>query len=176
MNVITHALLPVAAKQVTELRRKELPAYRSQWRGWAVVGLAGILPDLLNPHISLGGRCNSFSHGWVFTLAVVLTCVAYRLWRWREPSGRLALWCAAAYVLHVAGDIVSGGLDFLGNGRAIGDWWIAPEMWPVLDLATVLAFVLLHRRIRRRHGLEPSAAKAWRVSREVCGSSGESHP
>jgi len=160
VNVITHSLLPITAKQIVELRQAQLPAYRTQLRHWAVVGIFGSLPDILDPHISLGARCDSFSHAWPFTMAVLLACGIYGILARRRESGRLALWGAAAYAAHVLGDIVSGGLDFFRTGRAIGDYWITPCLWPVSDLLFIVAFILLNRIIRTRHGLIPSVVRA----------------
>jgi len=162
MNVITHSLLPVTARQCVELRAEKLPDYKQQLYAWAAIGLFGSLPDILNPHISLGARYNSYSHVWPCTLTVVAICCLYGFLRRKNDTAVVALWCALAYVLHVVGDIVSGGLDFFCTGQAIGDWWIIPELWPVLDLFFVIAFVLLHRRIRKRHGLEPSIVRVIR--------------
>ena len=75
---------------------------------------------------------------------------------------RSALWCGAAYALHVGGDIASGGLDFFGTGEALGAYWIPPEAWPVCDLVLLVGFALMHRRIRVRQGLAPSPITALR--------------
>ncbi|MBT3379540.1 MAG: hypothetical protein HN742_25525 [Lentisphaerae bacterium] len=171
MNIITHSLLPVTARQLSELRSPEPSSYRDQIRGWLLIAVFGSLPDLLDPHISLGARCNSYSHMWPCTLIVVSGCLAGALVFRKRRWGHLLLWCAPAYALHVAGDIVSGGLDFLGTGRALGDWWIPPEAWPAFDLVFITTFILIHRRVRRRHGLEPSIVRAFgeRLSKRQAG-------
>ncbi len=161
MNVITHALLPVAAKQFVELREPGGNTYRRQVKAWVVLGAFGALPDCLDPHISIGARYNSYSHSWWFTLCVIAACAVFALVRRKRPEAMLAVWCSGAYVLHVVGDIVSGGLDFLGTGEVMGGWWIPPELWPVFDLGFVIAFALFHRRIRVRHGLISSPVRAF---------------
>ena len=162
MTVITHSLFPVVARQMTELVRREPVPYRAQLRGWLVIAGFGLLPDALSPHITLGARCNAFSHQWVATAVVVAGCWLYAFWARHRPAGAVAVWCGVAYVLHVAGDIASGGLDFLGTGHAIGEYWISPGYWPIVDLACILAFVLLHRRVRAGHGLDPSVIRVLR--------------
>jgi len=160
VNVITHALLPVTARLLTELRKKPLPGYRQQLRECALIGAAGLLPDALDPHVTIGARCSSYSHAWMSTAIAVAGCVVWALIRRRQTG--LALWCAGAYVLHVLGDIVSGGLDFFATGHAIGDWWVIPELWPLIDLAAITVFVLVHRKVRRQYGLDPSVLRVLR--------------
>ncbi|HCE46144.1 MAG TPA: hypothetical protein DET40_21580 [Lentisphaeria bacterium] len=161
MNVIAHSLLPVVLKQAWELKHAPGLEYRDQVKGWIIIGISGTLPDILDPHLTIGSRYDSYSHTWPFTSALALAClVSYVLVR-RTWYGRIFPWCALAYLLHVAGDIVSGGIDFLLTGHALGDWWITPELWPVLDLLFLTAFVLIHRKIRRQHGLDPSVVRQF---------------
>jgi len=162
MNVITHSLLPIAAKQWTELSGGESRGYRKDLYTWLVIGVFGSLPDILDPHFTLGDRCHSFSHVWPFTVVVVAVCCLYAALLKNSATGRIALWCAFSYVLHVFGDIVSGGLDFFCTGRSIGGWWIAPQLWPVFDIACIFVFSLFHRRVRSRYGLEPSIIREVR--------------
>jgi len=160
MNVITHSLLPITVKQLAEFRHPGRVSYRDRLRGWGVIAIFGSLPDILDPHLTLGARCNSYSHMWPCMVTIVACCLFAAFIFRKRPWAKLLLWCAPSYALHVAGDIVSGGLDFLGTGQAIGDWWIPPEAWPVLDLIFITVFILTHRRVRRLHGLEPSIVRA----------------
>ncbi|MFA6293948.1 MAG: hypothetical protein WC637_19325 [Victivallales bacterium] len=156
MNIIAHSLLPVVVKQLCELRHVSGLEYRNQVKGWIAIGIAGMLPDILDPHLSIGARYDSYSHTWLFVSGFVLACIITFLLAHGKWFDRVSLWCALAYLLHVAGDTASGGIDFLHAGNVIGGWWITPELWPVLDLFFLLGFILLNRKIRRQHGLNPS--------------------
>jgi len=156
MNIIAHSLLPVVVKQLCELRHVSGLEYRNQVKGWIAIGIAGSLPDVLDPHLTIWARYDSYSHTWLFVSGFVLAGIIIFLiarGKWYE---RLSLWCVLAYLLHVTGDIASGGIDFLHTGNVIGDWWLIAELWPVLDLFLLMGFILLNRKIRRQHGLNPS--------------------
>jgi hypothetical protein len=147
MNIIAHSLLPVVIKQFCEFKNFSGLEYRNQVKGWIAIGIAGSLPDMIDPHLTIGARYDSYSHTWLFVSAFVLVCIITFFFARRKWYNRVSLWCALAYLLHVAGDIASGGIDFLHTGNVIGGWWITPELWPVLDLLLLVGFILLNRKI-----------------------------
>ncbi len=158
MDTVTHALLPVIAVG--------LAAPRARWLGrWGLlaIGVAGALPDLLSPHLSLQARMASWSHGlpcWaLFSVLVLLLAVAASRGR---GSIRLAGAMSAAYLLHLVCDGISGGVNFLGP---VGDWywgdyWVAPVWWVPLDVACLLTCYFMFRVIpgwRARQAAKPGA-------------------
>ncbi|OGV37035.1 MAG: hypothetical protein A2X48_04270 [Lentisphaerae bacterium GWF2_49_21] len=151
MLVFTHSLGPVAVKQMTEIMHPEKYEYFNQLRGWLVIAAAGVLPDVLTPHITLGDRYNSFSHTWVFTGIFVGCCILCSAILFRKNYRSIPLWCAAAYLLHLAEDLISGGIDFFSTGHVIGDYYVSPIYWPLIDLYIVVIVILLDRKIRKQH-------------------------
>jgi len=92
MNVLTHALLPavLAAPLLPQTSR------RAFYLSGGIVAIAGALPDLLTPHLSLAARYASYSHtvfAWagfnVFLVVLGLTVHRHRLPR-HFPSPRVA--------------------------------------------------------------------------------------
>ena len=159
MNTVTHALLPVILTDVVYGGRK-----RFGGRALVMIGLAGALPDLLNPHLSLEARMQSWSHGLPFWLAFS-SCVllASFLSKGRFRPG-VALLACAAYFLHLACDAVSGGINWL---YPVSDWvwggyWVHPVTWVPLDVICVLTCYVLFRLIplwgRRKKPLPDQAA------------------
>lgn len=144
MNVVTHALLP-ALLAAPLLRRPAGPDFRLRA---GAIALAGALPDLLHPHLSLAARYASWSHS-VFALGgfALLLAVGYfgGVRRWL-PAGALGL-ALAAYALHLASDAVSGGIAWLFPvSRATIGVRLVPYAWwfPVdITLMTIAALVFL---------------------------------
>jgi hypothetical protein len=142
MDTVTHALLPVICTG--------LVAGNAKWLGrWGLVGIgiAGALPDLLTPHLSLEARMTSWSHGipcWLAFSSVLIICSIFIR---RGFSTRLALFQSGAYLLHMACDAISGGVNFLypfGNWTW-GDYWVDPIWWVPLDIICVLTCYVMFR-------------------------------
>lgn len=141
MNVITHALLPVVA----------IKAARPSWNlariQWIAIGMAGALPDLLNPHLTLDQRMQSWSHGLPFfglwSAAVLTACLLSR----GRLSPALASMLCGAYLLHLACDSISGGINWLHplGSFVWGEFWVHPLWWIPLDVACFLAAYHLFR-------------------------------
>ncbi len=151
MLIFTHSLGLVAVKQVVEIRHPEKYEYFNQLKGWIAIAVAGVLPDLLSPHLSLADRYNSFSHSLIFTCVFLACCATFFAFLYRKPYGSLPVWCAAAYVLHLAEDMISGGIDFLASGHVPGEYYVPPMYWPLIDLYIIVIVVLLDRKIRKQH-------------------------
>lgn len=150
MLVFTHSLGLVAVKQFLETRHPERYEYSTQLKGWLAIAAAGVLPDLLTPHLTVGDRYNAFSHTWIFTGVFLISCILCSAVLFRKPYRSIPLWCAAAYLLHIAEDIISGGIDFFSTGSVIGDFYVSPIYWPLIDIFIVVSVVLLDRKIRRQ--------------------------
>ena len=155
MTPVSHALLPVLFGHRWISRR---PDGAPSWRESAAVAGAGVLPDLLSPHVGLDERHDAFSHSllaWALFGLVLLTAVAVPRFRSLRLLARL---CIVAYAAHLACDLITGGVPLLVPlvpgvfGGAYLPFWT----WFVLD-ACLLAWAYLEfrwfplrRRIRRR--------------------------
>jgi len=142
MNTITHALIPVICVRLIARH----PKWLGRWR-LVQVGLAGALPDLLNPHFSLEARMTSWSHGLPFWFAVSTILVVGSIIGRGRLSLQGAICMSMAYLLHIACDAISGGIDFL---YPFGSWiwgyyWVDPLWWIPLDIILILLAYLLFR-------------------------------
>ena len=142
MDIFTHALLPVILTGVATKRRD----LRGRW-ALVAIGIAGALPDVLSPHLSLEARMTSWSHGipcWAaLTIAMILVALGSR----GKISVVLALVLSGAYLLHLLCDAISGGVNFLypfGNG-IWGDYWVDPIWWVPLDVICFLSCYWMFR-------------------------------
>lgn len=141
MNVVTHSLLPVIAAAT-------LPGTaRPGCKGLIAIGIAGAMPDILNPHITLEARMSSWSHGLPF-FALFALCVitASGLSQGKIPL-RLGLMICAAYLLHLVCDAISGGINWLHPvaNLAWGGFWVHPLLWIPLDIICLLTCYVLFR-------------------------------
>ena len=59
----------------------------------------------------------------------------------------IPFWCAA-YMLHLAEDIISGGIDFFSTGHVIGKFYFSPMYWPLIDPYLIAVVFLLGRKIK----------------------------
>lgn len=142
MDTITHALIPVICVQ--------LAAGRKKWFGrWGVVsvGLAGALPDLLNPHLSLESRMMSWSHGLPFWLAFSMMAWIGSVVIRDRLSPQVAAWMSASYLLHICCDAISGGVDVLYpfGTWILGSYWVDPMWWIPLDIVLILVAYVMFR-------------------------------
>jgi hypothetical protein len=164
MNTITHALIPVICVRLFTSR----PKWLGRW-GLVQVGLAGALPDLLNPHLSLEARMTSWSHGlpfW-FTISTILVIGSF-ISRGRL-SPHVAVCMSLAYLLHIACDAISGGVDFL---YPLGSWiwgyyWVDPLWWIPIDIILILLAYMLFRilpRIKNRRKAEDAPSNGDKPS------------
>jgi hypothetical protein len=150
MSPITHALLPVL------VMRKAIPslAGRPSLRVAALVALAGVLPDVLSPHLTLDERHLAFSHSGAGVLSfLVLVALISRLrpaFFGAGPAGMVAV----AYGLHIVCDMISGGVALAhpASNEIYGGAWIPLWAWFVSD-ALLLGYAYVEFRwlpLRRR--------------------------
>ena len=158
MLIGTHILLPIIplAWRRHKLLQEKKCGYKLH--EFAVVGLSGALPDLLNPHLSLEARLSSWSHGMPFVgiLAglLLLGCIPKA-----SPLTIIrASYLLFAYCLHLFCDGISGGIAWLYpfSDMVIGSAFIKPGLlWFASDfLLVITAYVLLR--------LLPDLAPQWR--------------
>ncbi len=151
MNVLTHALLP------TLLAAPLLPRtpLRALYLSGGIVALAGALPDLLTPHLSLAARYASYSHT-VFAWAafnVFLVVLGLSLRRHQLP--RVLLFASLAYALHLLGDALSGGIawGYLLSTEIVGGRLILYRYWVPIDAALLVAALIVFWWLPQRRKL-----------------------
>jgi hypothetical protein len=126
-------------------------------REMAVVAVCGILPDLLSPHIYLEARYGSSSHTlWAWLGFALIVLIAGRLWN-RHFGPRLQILCIVAYGLHLACDMISGGITLFHPLSSVvyGGQLISYLMWYVSDVLLFLYAWLDWRvlpRLRSKRG------------------------
>jgi hypothetical protein len=152
MNVLTHALLP--ALLAAPLLRRTTP--REFYVSGGIVALAGALPDLLTPHLSLAARYASWSHS-VFAWAgfnVFLIVLGFTVHRHRLP--RVLLFASLAYALHLFGDALSGGIAWLYpiSTEIIGRRLILYRYWFPIDAVLLAAAIIVFWWLPRRRRLK----------------------
>jgi hypothetical protein len=145
MNTLTHALLPVLAARPLLTAGLGHPTPRR--REFFLIGVAGALPDVLNPHLSLAARLASWSHAawcWLAFTAVVLAVARLRP-GWLAP--RVAWLMSGAYLLHQACDAISGGVAWLNpwSRVVVGGRWVPFAWWIPLDAVLLFATYLVFR-------------------------------
>lgn len=130
MNTVTHALAPVLLARVLVG-----PGRVPGWRGWVAIALAGAMPDLVDPHLSLEARVSSWSHGlpaWLGFSACFLLASRFRA---LGIGPRVAWWMGGAYGLHLVCDAIAGGIGWLRpfDDRLVGGYLVDPRWWPWID-------------------------------------------
>ncbi len=136
MTPISHALLPLVLAyrrlpRAPGATRGGPPSARASW----IVAAVGVLPDALDPHLTLADRQASWSHTLAAAggVAVLLMTVSAL---WPRVLGRsVAVWAAGAYLLHLAADAWSSGVAMLApvSPRMVGGPWLTPVWWIVCD-------------------------------------------
>jgi hypothetical protein len=110
VNVVTHACAPVVVALAIDALRLHSGRNRLfSTKHLIAIGLAGALPDLLNPHLSLRARYSSWTHTLWFILAVypVFTAICRKWFRQRWVLLTHFLWLAT--IAHIATDTISNG-------------------------------------------------------------------
>ncbi len=151
MFVGTHSFVPIlAASAVNAYRvnfgRKSLFTVKEL----AFIGLAGTLPDLLSPHISLGARLSSWTHNFWFLLFSAPFLFAFAWLISRQKTFLLGGFFWLALALHLLIDISSGGISpFYPLGPVIGFRIVPFHYWIFVDALVILSSLLLAYWVRR---------------------------
>ncbi|MFT4548022.1 MAG: hypothetical protein ACI8XO_000903 [Verrucomicrobiales bacterium] len=162
MDTPTHALIPVIVYGV--MRQKEL-CYGTRgekiavWRTAVLTGFVGAMPDMMDPHVTLEERLNSWSHSLVawFGFSVLFGVISLALKRWVSPV--LAAGLSATYFSHIVGDAIAGGVgwSYPFGHHVIGDYYIIPEWWIPADFVCFAVAYVVYRVVpmfasrRRQH-------------------------
>lgn len=142
MDAISHALIPVLCVRLAT----KGPEWLGRW-GLVYIGVSGALPDLLNPHLSLESRMISWSHGLPFWLGLSMAFLVTSLFLRDKFSPQLAACMSSAYLLHIACDAISGGIDLLYpfGTWVVGYYWVDPMLWIPIDIVLILVSYWLFR-------------------------------
>lgn len=142
MNTLTHALAPVILAHVVLSRSKRLGAW-----SLVAIGVAGALPDLLTPHMTLESRMASWSHGLPCWAAFTGILFVISLLSKQRISNRLAWVLSLSYLFHLICDAVSGGINVLYPVKDFvwGAYWVSPMLWIPLDIVCLLTCYYLFR-------------------------------
>jgi hypothetical protein len=156
MFVGTHAFLPVlAASAVNAYRVRSGRRSLFTAKELVLIGVAGSLPDLLSPHISLSARLSSWTHNLWFLLG---SCPILLTFAWllsREKRLLLGTFLWAAVALHLIVDMSSGGISPLYPfGSVIGFRTVPFRYWAHLDVFLISAFLFLAFWVRRVKGTD----------------------
>ena len=144
MDVFTHAFAPVILTRIVFGRPAWIRSY-----GFLAIGIAGALPDLLNPHLSLAARHHSWSHGLPFWLLITAFFFALTCVKKLKVSWQLAAILSFSYVFHMICDTISGGVNWLypfGHFQ-LGEYFVDPVYWVPLDVVTFLITYFLFRML-----------------------------
>ncbi len=120
--------------------------------GLLAIGLAGAMPDLLNPHLSLASRMTSWSHGLPFWGGLTVMLLVFAMVKPRVLPVKLALLLSAAYLFHMVCDAISGGINWMHPvGKFVwGDYYVDPVWWIPLDVVCVLTVYVMFRLVPLR--------------------------
>jgi CubicO group peptidase (beta-lactamase class C family) len=166
MIVGTHTCAPVlAALPADAMRLRKGRSRLFPGKHLVAIGLAGALPDLLNPHLALSARYSSWTHTLWFVLAIYpvfgMICRAWFRPRWILLSH--CMWLAT--IAHLATDAISNGIRPLYPYGPVITYQIIPSSllyWVSSDLVMITATVLLAVWVNRREGEDSSALDAGR--------------
>ena len=172
MYIGSHFAIPVVAATLVDLARLGVRRERLfSNRELLLVGLCGVLPDLLSPHLRLSARLTSWSHTVWF--AAGLMPALWLLFRKRPTAARwrMTAFCWLAAVLHLLADAVSGGIaPFYPLTGFRWGWHLVPwRLWGEIDagmLTGTAALVFATTRWNRRIGR--CSEGSGRASEQIC--------
>lgn len=141
MFVPTHFSLPVIAAEAVNIfsvkKHKKLLFNKIQI---LIIGICGVLPDVIDPHLFLEARYTSWTHTIWFFLGFLIITAPFLL-KYRP----LIVMCWAAAGLHLLCDMVSGGIVlFYPWGKSMGSYFFSPVYWLLLDAVTITIGALMY--------------------------------
>ena len=159
MTAGTHFAIPIVVAGSFNLFSisKTHQALLSRWH-ILLIGISGLLPDILTPHIRLQARYDSWSHTAWFLFSFFLLCIILAMCLPARHKAA-AHFCWLAALLHILSDMVSGGINFIPPfGRPIGDYYLPFPYWLHLDGITILAAYIMcwyaRHRLRQSKSIE----------------------
>ncbi len=162
MQFPTHACAPaLAALLVDSIRVQKGRERLFRGKYLIAIGVAGALPDLLNPHLSLAARLSSWTHTLWFILAIYpVYAIISRIW-YRRRWLLLTHWLWLSTIAHLAVDTISNGTRPLyPYGPVIGCRLIPCCLfWKLSDLVLIPSTILLAVWLKRRDRQDASALR-----------------
>ena len=162
MTPVSHALLPVFFGQRWIPQTPSGPSPRIV----VIVALSGVLPDLINPHLSLDARHTAWSHSLVAWL--IFTCVVAALAWWfpRVFTKPVLILCSAAFLGHLGCGAITGGIaGLLPFSKTVhGGNYLPYWLWITCDGALLLYFYLIYRWIPLRRRFKKSRIRPDRTT------------
>jgi len=153
----THIGIPIlAASAIDLLRLKKKKKRIFTDRQIHFIGAAGVLPDILWPHLSLASRHSSWTHTlWFLILLLPIVLIVSKKLspnNWKVFS----IFFVAAALIHIVLDGLAGGVSFLYPlGEVYGDYYIPWKAWFYSDLVfvtiTAITFYYLRKRSKKSH-------------------------
>ena len=137
MYLSTHFMLPVIVARQRNLyyaKRKLNEPFLT--KHILIIGLAGILPDLLSPHLWISERHTTYSHS--LLALIIFSIITVLLIR---KNKALILLLISAYALHLLADYISGGIPLLlpFNTEIFYQIWLLPPIdWIIADIILLL--------------------------------------
>jgi len=148
MTTITHALAPIILVRLFVGKKSKL----NKW-DYILIGVAGGLADIINPHFYLKDRLTSWSHGlpfWVlFSIVVIALAFLFtKFTKLRIMSVTVAIYCSLAYLFHLFCDGISGGINLLYPIKNYfwGMTLIPFPLWIPLDVLNIAIVYYLFRK------------------------------
>ena len=140
MYLPSHFFIPIIATHIgnaisLSARQKPLVVGRPIF----LIGFAGLLPDLLNPHLLLVDRFESWTH----TVWFLAGCgiLGFSLKRFCNPW--LIAFMLLAIFLHIACDAITGGVKlFWPYDFTVGKYLIGSNHWLQLDAITTVGALI----------------------------------
>lgn len=148
----THACIPLLSVGLVDtfrLNSKKSPVLKN--KQFYLLGLAGILPDILWPHTSMHARLTSWTHTiWFLILSFpVIYLLAKKIIKQNYLTFVILFWTAG--VLHVLTDVFSGEVSlFYPIQKVIGNRLIPWPVWMYSDITFVsvtIILLILRRRL-----------------------------
>lgn len=145
MLIITHFSVPFYSYFITSRCLNNSSDQNSVLLNSTIVGIVGLLPDLLNVHVTLSARHNSFSHTIWLPILIFFVYSIPCVIKETLPR-RFIFWFPFAVLLHLFLDIVSGGVRFFyPSPSIIGKYLIPPHMWVLLDVFFLSLIVVTYK-------------------------------
>jgi hypothetical protein len=155
MQFPTHACIPaLAAMLVDSIRVQKGRERLFPGKFLIAIGVAGALPDFLNPHISLAARLSSWTHTLWFILAIYpVYGVVSRIW-YRKRWLLLTHWLWLATMAHLVIDTLSNGTRPLFPFGPVISYRVIPRglFWSISDFVFITATILLAVWLKQRDG------------------------
>ena len=116
----------------------------------SIVGIAGVLPDLINIHITLTARHNSITHTLWSPLIIFFLCSMIVL-RFKKIPRVLIFWIPFAISTHLFLDGISGGIKLLyPSPMIIGNNYINTSWWGISDACFLSLLLFIFRFYLRK--------------------------